>query len=94
MKNNIITTKKFEKQLKLMKKRGYNLKLLYNIIQKLAKKEKLPIKNKDHNLIGNYNGTRECHIASNWLLIYKYDKENNLILILLETGTHSDLFDK
>ncbi|MBF1203051.1 MAG: type II toxin-antitoxin system YafQ family toxin, partial [Fusobacterium periodonticum] len=48
---------------------------------------------RDHNLIGNYKGYRECHIESDWLLIYKI-MENILILTLSRTGTHSELFKK
>ncbi|WP_081690294.1 type II toxin-antitoxin system YafQ family toxin [Leptotrichia hofstadii] len=59
--------------------------------KELAKGEKLPEKNKDHSLIGDYVGHRECHIAPDWLLIYKIT-EKGLILLLTDTGTHSDLF--
>lgn len=84
-------TSRFQKDLKLAQKRGYNLDLLTNIIKKLAAGEELPPKNRDHALIGNYAGCRECHIAPDWLLIY--ERENNeLILYLTRTGTHSDLF--
>lgn len=91
MKYNIKPTKKFEKDLKRAKKRGYNISLLRDVVYKLANGDKLPDKNKDHALSGNYIGKRECHITPDWLLIYEiYD--NCLILILSETGTHSDLF--
>lgn len=53
--------------------------------------ETLPIINKDHALSGNWTGYRECHIQPDWLLIYKYNN-NDLILTLARTGTHSDLF--
>jgi mRNA interferase YafQ len=57
----------------------------------LAAGEPLPAKNKDHPLSGDYAGCRECHITPDWLLIYETtDKE--LVLYLLRTGTHSDLF--
>ena len=66
--------------------------LLADIIKKLANGEKLPAKNKDHALTGNFAGKRECHITPDWLLIYEiYD--NRLILFLSRTGTHSDLLD-
>lgn len=61
------------------------------IIQKLAKGERLPEKNKDHPLGGDYIGCRECHITPDWLLIYEIDN-GVLILYLTRTGTHSDLF--
>ena len=61
------------------------------VIEILAKGEPLPEKHKDHPLVSNWNGYRECHIQSDWLLIYKY-KDNELILSLTATGSHSDLF--
>ena len=82
---------KFKKDLKLIQKRGYDLNILTEVIKKLANGETLPTKNKDHNLTGNYNGCRECHITPDWLLIYER-LEDELILYLTRTGSHSDLF--
>lgn len=82
---------RFKKDYKTLIKRGYNIKLLEQIIEMLAKEQPLPIKNRDHNLTGDYIGFRECHITPDWLLIYKIEKEE-LILTLMRTGTHSDLF--
>jgi mRNA interferase YafQ len=91
MKYEIIRTSQFKKDYKLSKKRGKDLKLLYAVIEMLAKGQKLPEQNKDHQLSGGYVGYRECHIQPDWLLIYKItDKE--LILTLTRTGTHSELF--
>lgn len=84
-------TTKFQKDLKWAKKRGFDLSLLTEILKKLAGGETLPVKNKDHALSGNYAGCRECHIAPDWLLIYEVDG-NSLILYLIRTGSHSDLF--
>ena len=83
--------KKFKKDFKLAVKRGYNIRLLEEIVEKLVNQEPLPIKNRDHSLSGNYEGFRECHIQPDWLLIYKIEDEE-LILTLTRTGTHSDLF--
>lgn len=84
-------TNQFKKDLKTAQKRGYNLDLLAEVVQTLAEGKKLPEKNRDHNLTGNFSGCRECHISPDWLLIYEqYDKD--LILYLIRTGTHSDLF--
>ncbi len=83
---------KFKKDLKLIQKRGYDLNILTEVIKKLANGETLSIKNKDHNLTGNYNGCRECHITPDWLLIYER-LEDELILYLTRTGSHSDLFE-
>ncbi|MBO4509319.1 MAG: type II toxin-antitoxin system YafQ family toxin [Spirochaetaceae bacterium] len=84
-------TTQFKKDLKLIQKRGYDIQAITDIIKKLAAGEALPEKNRDHALTGNYKGCRECHIASDWLLIYEIS-ENELILYLTRTGTHSDLF--
>ena len=84
-------TSRFEKDVKLAKKRGYDLNLLTEIIKKLAAGEELPPKYRDHQLVGNYSGCRECHITPDWLLVYEYE-EGDLILFLTRTGTHSDLF--
>jgi len=82
---------RFKKDFKAIVKRGYDIKLLEKIIEKLANREPLPQKNRDHSLSGNYEGFRECHILPDWLLIYKIE-EDELILTLTRTGTHSDLF--
>ncbi len=87
----IIPTSRFQKDLKRIKKRGYDLSLLSEIVNKLAKEEPLPERNLDHKLSGNWAGCRECHIAADWLLIYEIDGAQ-LILLLTRTGTHSDLF--
>ena len=84
-------TTKFQKDLKRIEKRGYNISLLTEVIKKLANGEQLPEKNKDHSLLGEYTGCRECHITPDWLLIYEI-ADNELILYLTRTGTHSDLF--
>ena len=84
-------TTKFEKDLKRVQKRGYDISLLTEVIKKLAAGEQLPEKNRDHQLGGNYGGCRGCHITPDWLLIYEI-VENALILYLTRTGTHSDFF--
>ena len=79
------------RSLKLAARRGYNFNLLDEIVNKLARGEALPERNKDHALSGDYAGCRECHIAPDWLLVYQIE-EGELLLYLLRTGTHSDLF--
>ena len=81
----------FKKDFKRIVKRGYDIRLLEEVIEILANGNELPKKYKDHNLIGDYSDCRECHITPDWLLIYKIDG-NELILYLTRTGTHSDLF--
>lgn len=88
----IVLSNRFKKDLKLAAKRGYDLDLLDEIVDKLARREPLPDKNRDHGLTGDYIGFRECHIQPDWLLVYRVD-EDALFLFLSRTGTHSDLFD-
>ncbi len=87
----ILPSNQFKKDLKLAIKRNYNVDLLHEIINLLQAQKPLPDKNKDHALTGEYKGFRECHIQPDWLLIYRVDGDE-LILILSRTGTHSDLF--
>ena len=86
----IVITNRFKKDLKSIKKRGYDLSLLSSVVNTIAAGETLPSKYKDHNLAGNFIGCRECHITPDWLLIYEISNEE-LILYLTRTGTHSDL---
>lgn len=82
-------TTKFKKDLKVVEKRKLNIEELKDIIKKLCMEEALPLKNKDHNLSGQWTGCRECHIAPDWLLIYQV---GNGIIVFERTGSHSDLF--
>lgn len=81
----------FKRDYKRIKKRGYDIRLLEAVIESLAREQKLDRKYKDHELSGKFAGCRECHIASDWLLIYEI-VEDELILEIMRTGTHSDLF--
>lgn len=87
----IVVSNKFKKDLKLAARRGHNFELLNEVVIKLARREPLPEKNRDHALSGDYAGCRECHIAPDWLLVYQIE-EDKLSLYLLRNGTHSDLF--
>lgn len=89
----LVTTGQFRKDYKRMKKRGYDLHLLEEVIELLLNEQLLEERYRDHGLAGNYLGFRECHILPDWLLIYAIDKEQ-LILTASRTGTHSDLFAK
>ena len=84
-------TKQFERDTKRMKKRGKNLEKLKIIIRSLVAEEPLDDIHRDHKLIGNWKGRRECHIESDWLLIYLVESGR---VIFERTGTHSDLFRK
>ncbi len=87
----IVASNKFKKDLDIAYKRGFNLKLLNEVVTTLANGDTLDPKYKDHPLIGDYADFRECHIKPDWLLIYRIDDEE-LELYLFRTGTHSDLF--
>ena len=91
MKYTVKPTSKFQKDLKRIQKRGYDMRLMTDIIKKLANGEILPPKNRDHNLSGNYSNCRECHIAPDWLLIYSLNSSLKIVT-LVRTGSHSDLF--
>lgn len=86
-------TGQYKKDLKLARKRHLPEAELNTIIFKLANDEELPASNRDHALHGDFEGTRECHILPDWLLIYSKTDDGALqVLTLLRTGTHSDLF--
>lgn len=93
MKYDVDFTNVFKKQIKKITKQGKDLNKLKNVVKKLASDIKLEEKYKDHSLIDdkNYKNCRECHIEPDWLLIYQY-QDDKLILLLIETGSHSDLF--
>jgi len=82
---------KFKRDYKLVKGRGYDIMLLEEVLDILCSGQPLPPKYRDHNLTGNYEGFRGCHITPDWLLIYELAADE-LILYLTRTGTHSDLF--
>lgn len=92
MKLQIKFSSKFEKDLKLSKKQNKDLNKLFYVVNKLANLEKLEEKFRDHSLLGDLKGLRECHIEPDWLLIY-YIENNTLSLILLRLGSHSHLFE-
>lgn len=91
MKYKIKFTSRFKKDLKQVKKQGKDIKKLLDIVEKLANDESLDEKYRDYSLAGNYKGTREYHIESDFLLIYEKFNET-LVLTLIRTGSHSDLF--
>ncbi|GHV03350.1 addiction module toxin, RelE/StbE family [Campylobacterota bacterium] len=87
----VVATSRYRKDYKLAYKRGYDLDLLDWVVEQLADGVELPAQYRDHALSSNWAGYRECHIAPDWILIYKLDNDT-LILTLTRTGTHSDLF--
>jgi len=84
-------TNQYHKSVKLCKRRGYDMGLLEEVLSILAEKGHLPPKYKPHKLSGIYQRCWECHIQPDWLLIWEQNN-NELLLLLLDTGTHSDLF--
>lgn len=72
-------------------KRGYDKSLFEEVVAVLMKGDKLPEKYKNHPLHGNYEGWNDCHILPGWILVWRYDNDE-LVLCLLDTGSHSDLF--
>lgn len=86
-------TSRYKKDIKLAKKRNYNIEELEQVVFKLANGQPLEEKYCDHALEGNWKDHRELHIRSDWLLIYQI-KNDILILELSRTGTHADLFGK
>ena len=86
----ILITKRFEKDLEICKKRGLKLSLLYTVIEQLKLNGTLPKQYRAHKLSGNYANYWECHIKGDWLLIWEQN-DDELILILTSTGTHSDI---
>jgi mRNA interferase YafQ len=85
----ISRTTRFEKDVKKMKRRGKLFLVFKQVITRLANSEVLEPKFKDHKLVENYAGTRECHIEPDWLLVYISAEDE---LMLVRTGTHADLF--
>ncbi len=87
----IVLSNRFKKDLKRAKKRGLDLDLLEEVVDQLAKCVPLPEKNRDHALTGDHIGFRKCHVAPDWLLVYRVEDEE-LELFRFCAGSHSDLF--
>ncbi len=84
-------TRQFEKDIKRMRRRGKNLEKLKLIVGCLVAEEPLDPLHREHKLVGNRQGRRECHVESDWLLIYKVEERR---IIFERTGKHADLFKK
>ena len=91
MKYTVRRTKKFRKELKKMLRRGADLDKLETVVNILAAGETLPPQYRDHALTGDLEGTRDCHITPDWLLLYRIENDV-LVLTLTRTGSHADLF--
>ncbi len=84
-------SKRFAKNLKLCEKRGLDLRIIFEAIELLAASGTLPIKYHPHKLVNEKEETWECHIQPDWLMTWQQN-DMELTLLLLQTGTHSDLF--
>ena len=91
MKYTIHYSSRFKKSYKLCKRRGLNIANFETVVSLLAETGTLPAKYRPHILSGIYAGIWECHIEPNWLLLWKQN-DAELTLLLLDTGTHSDVF--
>lgn len=89
----IIPTSQYKRDIRRINKQGKDISLMNKVIGMLADCEMLPAKYRDHELKGKWRGFRECHIAPDWLLIYKTN-DNMLVLTLSRTGSHSELFEE
>lgn len=87
----LVTTSKFRKDLKRLRRRGADLEKLDEVLKTLQREELLAARFCDHELKGDFVGFRECHVEPDWLLVYAVDR-GQLILTASRTGTHSDLF--
>ena len=87
---NPVYTKQFGKDLKRMLKRGKSSEKIKMLMTKLVNEQSVDDLYREHKLVGNYKGRRECHIEGDWLLIYKTTEQE---IIFERTGTHSDLFE-
>ena len=85
----IFRKKKFEKDIRRVECRGKDLNKIKTVFEYLVTQKPLSKRYKDHNLKGEFSDCRECHIEPDWLLIYRIDGDK---LVLMRTGTHSDLF--
>ena len=93
MKYEVKFTNQFKKDIKLAKKQNTDLNKLFDVVNILAEGGILEAKYRDHDLSGEYKGTRECHVEPDWLLVYEIQNDV-LVLMLYRLGTHSELFKK
>lgn len=84
-------TRTFRKDAERCQKRGYDMELLKTAIRLLEANGRLPMSYRPHKLSGQFNGSWECHLKGDWLLIWEQN-DTELILLFTGTGTHSDLF--
>lgn len=86
----IVISNKCKKDLRRAKNRGLDLNDFFAVVEMLQRRETLPVRYRDHALTANRTGLRDCHIRPDWVLIYEI-RETELVLLLVETGSHADL---
>jgi mRNA interferase YafQ len=88
-------TGRFKRDLKRVERQGRKIRDLKSIMSDLINEKPLAKKHRDHALKGNWKGRRECHIAPDWLLIYKLDQDEDgsEVITFERTGSHTELFD-
>ena len=91
MSYSVDTTRRFDKALKKCIKRGLDMSEFKECIKILSENGSLPVKYRPHKLSGKFNGAWECHIEPDWLLVWKQN-DTQLVLLLIDTGSHSDIF--
>ena len=86
----IVISSKCRKDLKRARRRGLDMDAFFAVVEMLRRRETLPVRYRDHALTVDRAGVRDCHIRPDWVLIYEV-REAELVLLLVETGSHSDL---
>jgi len=85
-----LRTNQFKRDVKRMEKRHKDMHKLVDVMTTLIEERPLTERQRDHLLIGNYQGRRECHVEPDWLLIYQLVEDT---IIFERTGAHADLFE-
>ena len=85
----LLRTSRFERDLKRAKRRGKKLDKLWSVVEVLLASGELHSRYRPHRLSGQWASYWECHIEPDWLLIWGYRED---ALVLVRTGSHSDLF--
>ena len=91
MKYEVKFTSQFKRDVKLAKRQKRNLDKLFEVVNILSDGGVLDTKYHDHDFLGNYKGTKECHVEPDWLLVYEL-RDEVLVLMLYRLGSHADLF--
>lgn len=86
----VVTAKAFARDVKRLQRRGLDMARLFAVVETIRTRQPLEPRHRDHALTGNWQGFRECHVAGDWLLIYRVDDE---AIYLTRSGTHADLFE-